>query len=94
MGKPHETFAGSRPIGKFWPCSFNVTHHPQPVVLPIKKGPIRYFLPQCICGANGRAALMPQDWNDSMGLTEQQARTKGYMILAVIRPVAPTTNKR
>jgi hypothetical protein len=76
---------GSRPTGMYWPCNFNVTHHPQPVVLPIKRGPQRYFLSQCICGGNGRAALMPPDWNDKMGLTEQQARTQGFMVLAVVR---------
>lgn len=90
MGKQENAFAGSRTVGKYWPCSYNATHHPQPVVLPIKKGPVRYFLPQCICGANGRAALMPQDWSDDMGMTEAQARAKGYLVLAVTRRVAPS----
>lgn len=87
-----ETFAGSRTTGKYWPCGFNTTHHPQPVALPIKKGPVRYFLPQCICGANGRASLMPPDWDDDMGLTEIQARAKGYLVLAVTRHVS--SNKK
>lgn len=92
MGK-QETFAGSRPTGKFWTCNFNETHHPQPVVLPIKKGPVRYFLPQCICGANGRASLMPQDWDDTMGMTERQARAMGFLILAVNRHVDPGSKR-
>ena len=91
MGK--DAYAGSRPTGMFWPCGWNASHHPQPVVLPIKKGPVRYFLPQCICGANGRACLMPQDWTASMGMTEQQARAQGYLVLAVIRHVAPPSKR-
>lgn len=96
MGKESDTYAGSRFTGRFWTCNFNATHHPVPVALPIKKGAVRYFLPQCICGGNGRAGLMPQDWNDNMGMTAEQARAKGYMLLAVVRrPSAmPTPTSR
>ena len=75
----------SKPTGKYWPCNFNATHHPRPVVLPIKKGPQRFFLSLCICGGNGRAALMPQDWTPEMGLTYEQAEKQGYIVLAIAR---------
>jgi hypothetical protein len=87
-----QEFVGSTFTGKYWPCSFNITHHPTPVALPIKRGPVRHFLPQCICGGNGRASLLPPDWTDDMGLTEQQARAKGLLVLAVTHRRTP--NKR
>lgn len=95
MSKQDPAITGSRFTGKFYPCNFNATHHPQPVVLPIKKGPTRYFLPQCICGGNGRAGLMPPDWTEDMGMTEQQARARGFLVLAVTRRIpAPPPGRK
>ena len=63
---------GSRATGLFWKCNLNETHHEPPMA-------------QCTCGANGRAALLPLDWTDEMGLTHEQARARGFLVLAVVR---------
>lgn len=72
----------SVPTGLYMPCPFNAARHPRPLVLPIRKGPKVLF---SRCGECGCAVFCPVDWDESEGLTLDQAQRGGFTVLTITR---------
>jgi hypothetical protein len=68
----------STATGMYLPCLLNQVYHRTPLALPIKKGPKRFHL-RCECGFR---CYLPPDWTPEMGLTENQCRKLGLLVLS------------
>jgi hypothetical protein len=66
--------------GRVMPCLLNPIYHEVPLALPVKQGPKRFHL-RCECGFR---AYLPPDWTADMGLSIQQARAQGLLVLSTL----------
>ena len=79
----------STATGLFWWCSSNGAVrrnpatgklepiHEHPVAIEIMRGPQRYHLPTCSCGAR---TFLSRKWAEGMGYTAAQAKKLGLVI--------------
>lgn len=68
----------SEPTGLYLPCPHSNTHHPQPTVALIMRGP-KFYHWRCSCGGSG---FCPPGY-EGRGMTAQQAMSLGYYVPAV-----------
>lgn len=72
--------------GYYMACPMNALRNPikhkTPLALPVFRGPKKAFI-KCSCGY---AAFLPSDWTDATGLSEEEARRMGLLVLTSFAP--------